>query len=72
MEDFIEKLSGIEELNELTESPKNTLTMLWKPEKYDIVVVQVCIDVENGIYDYEFMKRFFEDVILIRVHCFEI
>lgn len=49
----MKKIVGIDELNELTESQKDALRMLWKPEKYNIVVVPVCFDVENEIYDYE-------------------
>lgn len=49
----MKKRVTIEELNELTESQKETLRMLWKPQNYDIVVTQVCIDVEDDTYDYE-------------------
>ena len=44
---------ALDELKGLTETQKKSLQTLWRPKKYDIVVVPVCTDVENDTYDYD-------------------
>lgn len=49
----MKKIIVLDELNGLTESQKKSLQMLWRPKKYDMIVVLVCTDVENDTYDYD-------------------
>lgn len=42
-----------DELNALTESQKNTLRQMWQPEKYELIAVPMCQDLENEAYDYD-------------------
>lgn len=49
----LKKHVSLEELNQLSESQKDALRDLWKPEKNELLIVPMCKDVENDIYDYD-------------------
>lgn len=46
----------VEDIKQLNETQKRWLMELWKPQKYDVAVASICMDVENEIYDeFEFV-----------------
>lgn len=49
----MKKTINVEKLNALTEGQKNKLRMFWQPEKFDVITVPVCIDVDNDVYNYD-------------------
>lgn len=48
----MENYLSTEKLGKLTPTQKEALRTLWKPVKYELFAVEVCMDAENDIYDY--------------------
>jgi hypothetical protein len=46
----------VEDIKQLNEDQKRKLTELWRPQKYDVALASMIMDVENEVFDeFEFV-----------------